>query len=415
MKIRSITTFFDPSLNSPDRILPVLSKFAREASAACQGRGMSVQSLRLATSPFAVWTSGPSVDGMVELAVNLEKRANASGFMYISLGTALPEHPASFEFLSPILATTQSVFVTGTMTGSGGRVSLEAVKAIGEVVSQVSTITPDGFTNLRFAALGNVPAGSPFLPSAYHTPGNAPAAALAIECADLVLEEFSRASSLAEARKNLLARLETLAVELQKALQEPCTRFGVQFLGIDFSPAPYPSPDCSSGASLEALGINRLGISGTLSAAAFLADTLDRGNWPRSGFNGLMLPVLEDATLAARAAEGSLTIKDLLMVSAVCGTGLDTIPLPGDASPQQVAALLLDVAVLSQRLDKPLTARLMPIPGKKAGDPVEFDFEYFANSRVMALPAEPLQGLLAGNDWLEFHPRNKYRQATSKS
>jgi hypothetical protein len=95
--------------------------------------------------------------------------------------------------------------------------------------------------------------------------------------------------------------------------------------------------------------------------------------------------------LARHAAEGTLTVKDLLLYSAVCGTGLDTIPLPGDTTADQITALLLDLSALALRLDKPLTARLMPIPGKKAGDPTNFNFEYFANSRVMALEAEALK------------------------
>jgi hypothetical protein len=118
-----------------------------------------------------------------------------------------------------------------------------------------------------------------------------------------------------------------------------------------------------------------------------------------------MLPVLEDSTLATRAAQGVLTVKDLLLYSAVCGTGLDTVPLPGDVSVEQLYAVLLDLAALSQRLGKPLTARLMPIPGKKAGDPTHFDFAYFANSRVLALDAEPLQGMLVGAESFSLQPR----------
>ena len=125
-----------------------------------------------------------------------------------------------------------------------------------------------------------------------------------------------------------------------------------------------------------------------------------------SAFSGLMLPVLEDATLAKRAAEGNLSVKDLLMYSAVCGTGLDTVPVPGDASVEQIAALLLDVAALSQRLGKPLTARLMPVPGKKAGDRTEFDFPFFANSRVLGIQAEPLEGFLAGDENFLLQPRS---------
>ena len=123
------------------------------------------------------------------------------------------------------------------------------------------------------------------------------------------------------------------------------------------------------------------------------------------GFNGLMMPVLEDTTLAKSSAQGSFNLKDLLLFSAVCGTGLDTVPLPGDATPAQLTAVLLDVASLAVRLHKPLTARLMPIPGKKAGESTQFDFDYFVNGGILDLPAQPLSGPLAGN---ETYPIGSY-------
>ena len=159
-------------------------------------------------------------------------------------------------------------------------------------------------------------------------------------------------------------------------------RHGFRFAGIDFSLAPFPEEARSIGTAMERLGVERFGASGTLFAAAFLTDCLRRARYPRCGFNGLMLPVLEDATLADRSREGLFTVNDLLLYSAVCGTGLDTVPLPGDVSEEELAGILLDVAALALRLDKPLTARLMPIPGTKAGDQTEFDFSYFANGRV---------------------------------
>jgi len=91
----------------------------------------------------------------------------------------------------------------------------------------------------------------------------------------------------------------------------------------------------------------------------------------------------------------------------VCGTGLDTIPLPGDVTADQIAALLLDLSALALRLDKPLTARLMPIPGKKAGDPTDFDFSFFANSKVMTLEADPLTGLLARDEVFQLQSLRK--------
>jgi hypothetical protein len=118
-----------------------------------------------------------------------------------------------------------------------------------------------------------------------------------------------------------------------------------------------------------------------------------------------MLPVLEDATLAARAEQDVLSIKDMLLYSTVCGTGLDTVPLPGGTTIEQLQAILLDLAALALRLDKPLTARLMPIPGKAAGDPTDFDFAFFANSRVLALEAKPLTGHLTGDESFSIAPR----------
>jgi hypothetical protein len=79
--------------------------------------------------------------------------------------------------------------------------------------------------------------------------------------------------------------------------------------------------------------------------------------------------------------------------------------LPGDTSQGHLTALLIDLSALALRLDKPLTARLMPIPGKKAGDPTAFDFDFFANSRVMSLDAEELSGYLAGKDPIPLQAR----------
>jgi hypothetical protein len=179
----------------------------------------------------------------------------------------------------------------------------------------------------------------------------------------------------------------------------------VAFGGLDFTLAPYPSEAQSLGTAVERLGVPAVGLHGSLAGAAFIADALDRARYPKVGFNGLMLPLLEDSTLALRAEQDRLTLKDLLMYSAVCGTGLDTVPLPGDVSVDALAAILLDVAALSQRLGKPLTARLMPIPGKQAGEQTTFDFPYFANSHVLAVEAEPLQGLWGGDERFGLAPR----------
>jgi len=146
-------------------------------------------------------------------------------------------------------------------------------------------------------------------------------------------------------------------------------------------------------------------LHGSLAAAAILTEAIDRADFPHTGFSGFMQPVLEDSVLAKRAAEGTLTIKDILLYSAVCGTGLDTVPLPGDTTAEQLVPLLLDLSALALRLDKPLTARLMPVPGKKAGDETNFDFGFFANSKVMALDSEKLNSPFDSKEVLQIKKR----------
>lgn len=405
MKIRSITCFIDPSNPLNDRRLQEAGEFLRIAQPAFVAGGYEVQSTRLATVPFPTLLPGNKPGELCILAKELEIAAAEQGFAYVSLGPALPELMESYGMIPEALELTHNVFFSGSMTTSDGKLSLTAIRQCAETIVQASRISADGFTNMRFASLANVPAGSPFFPAAYHQGGSL-SFALATEAADLAVTAFSQAATLEEARQSLVSSMELHAQSLAKIALQVEVQAGLKFTGIDFSLAPFPSEERSIGTALERLGLPALGMHGSLAAAAILADTIDQVKFSRTGFSGLLLPVLEDATLARRAAEGRLSVKDLLLYSAVCGTGLDTIPLPGDTSVEVLVSVLLDLAALSSRLHKPLTARLMPIPGKKAGDPTGFDFAYFANSRILSLEAAPLEKLLNGDEIFRLHGRS---------
>jgi uncharacterized protein (UPF0210 family) len=406
MRIRTITSFFDPAENSDTtKVLERLSIFTHEAVQRFSHDCAEVQSTRLATTPFPTWLPVSDPEVAITAATELEVAASAAGFAYLGLGPALPEVPQSYSLLLPLLKATRNVFMGGIVAGEPASIHLAAVKACAKVIESAAGVTPDGFTNLRFAALANVGPYSPFFPAAYAAPGR-PAFALALEAADVALEAFSKASSLAEARQRLLDELHRQTALVERVALELEGKYGIEFKGIDCSVAPFPEDWCSIGGALESLGLAGLGQHGSLAAAAFLADTLDRGSWRKVGFNGLMLPVLEDSVLAARSGN-SLELKDLLLFSAVCGTGLDTVPLPGLVSAAQIAALLLDVAALSVRLNKPLTARLMPVPGKSAGEMTSFDFSYFSNGRLMDLEPGGLSGLLAQDEVFDIRPRRR--------
>jgi hypothetical protein len=283
-----------------------------------------------------------------------------------------------------LIRATETVFASVLVATRDTGPNLEAIRRAAEIVREIAHTTDQGFGNLRLAVMSNVGPHAPFFPAAYHD-GGAPALAIATESADLAVQAFSTAGSLDEGRSRLIAAVEEAAGRIAGLIAPLSERYGFRFAGIDFSLAPFPEEARSIGAAVERMGVERFGAPGTLFAVGLLTDCLRRARYPRCGFNGVMLPVLEDATMAARSREGMFTVEDLLLYSAVCGTGLDTVPLPGDASEAELAGILLDMAALAQRLDKPLTARLMPIPGAKAGDITQFDFAYFANGRVLDL------------------------------
>ncbi len=394
MKIRSITYFCDPGWPIDESKLEQAGKFLAEAKPAYEASGFEVQSTRLATVPFVQILGADKIDETPRLAEQLSTAIQSAGIAYAALGPAQPEVPDSYAVIPEAIAAAQNIFFSGIMADARFGISIPAVQACAEVITRCGPITPDGFANLRFAALANVRPGSPFFPAAYHNQDE-PAFSIATEAADLAVKAFSDARTVSDGQKALTYEIERRASSLAQVGLDLGRRFSIAFGGIDFSLAPFPSEAVSLGAAMERMGVPRAGLHGSLAAAAILTEIVERARFPRAGFNGLFLPVLEDAVLARRAAEGTLTVKDLLLYSAVCGTGLDTVPLPGDTTADQMAALLLDLSALALRLDKPLTARLMPIPGKKAGDPTHFSFDYFSNSRIMVLEAQPLGSPLA--------------------
>jgi len=393
MKIRSITYFCNPAYPLDEKILQKAGDFLARAKIAYETAGYEVQTVRLATIPFPELLGEENLSRLPELSSHIDAIAQALKIGYISLGPALPELPRSYEVIPDAIFVSKNVFFAGKMADTTHGVDVSAVRACAEVIVKCASIEPNGFANLQFAALANVNAGAPFFPAAYHD-SDQTMFAIATESADLAVRAFEDAKNLEEARGNLIREIETHGKRLTDVAKSLNSRFG----GIDFSLAPFPSESQSLGTAFERLGVQRVGLHGSLLAAAILTEAIDRAEFPHTGFSGLMMPVLEDATLAKRAAEGTLTIKDVLLYSAVCGTGLDTIPMPGNTTAEQITPLLLDLCALALRLDKPLTARLMPIPGKKSGDETNFDFAFFAPSRVMALDSEGLTNSLSGTE-----------------
>jgi uncharacterized protein (UPF0210 family) len=411
MKIRSITYFCNPKYPLEEIIIRLAGEFLGKAKSAYEAAGYEVQTVRLATIPFPKMLGEKHIDSLPKFAEQLEKLIQQIGIGYFSLGPALPESPLSYEVIPEAIAASQNIFFSGVMADKRIGISLPAIQACASVIVKSAPIDPNGFANLRFAALANVKAGTPFFPAAYHD-SDKPAFAIATEAADLAVSAFGGQKTVNCGRSELISEITKHGKAIVR-VAEDLSRFPIpdsqfpKFLGIDFSLAPFPAEAQSLGTAFERMGVPQIGLHGSLAAAAILTECIERADFPHTGFSGLMMPVLEDATLAQRAAEGTLSVKDVLLYSAVCGTGLDTVPLPGDMTVEQITPLLLDLSALALRLDKPLTARLLPVPGKNAGEPTAFDFGFFANSKVMSLEAMPLNSSLARDETFQLQSRTK--------
>lgn len=404
MRIRSITYFLDPAQNPGKLIFPVIRAHKNALKKDLASAGFEVQSVRLATTPFPYWLNLENEQVAFQKINDLCSHAQESGFDYLSLGPC-PVDACSVESIIPaILAVSEILFLSMQLADLQGKLSLPAIHSCAAVIKQVANLEADGFANLRFAALANVKPFTPFFPAAYGASGEL-AFSLAMECADTALNTFEQAPDVNSGCQALCSTFEEQAMKMESVIGKIRSQSPISFKGFDFSLAPFPEDWCSFGKALETMGVGAIGSAGSLAAAAILASALDSGKWKKVGFNGLMMPILEDNVLAARSGAGILSIYDVLQYSSVCGTGLDTVPLPGDIEVEKIQALLLDIAALGMRLNKPLTARLMPIPGKKAGDAVEFNFSYFAKGKVLDFSYSGLGHPLTAGNKIDIKPR----------
>lgn len=412
MKIRAITLFAPLRWPLQKTDLTGAGAFLRAAKMEFQKAGYPVQTLRLATPPFMDVVVDPEPNAIVDFAVQLESMAAEQGIDYVSIGPVMAHTPRSYlapiHILPRIIEQTSNVFATVLVGAANTGLNLAAIQATADAIHRIGQSTPDGFGNLRLAMLANVAPEGPFFPGSYHNRSN-PSFAIATEAADLAVDALKDAPSLAAGQERLVNSLNEHASRLSVIVDDLVDEHMTRFAGIDFSLAPFPERTKSIGAAMEHLGVEAFGAHGTLFATAFLTQCLRLADYPAAGYCGVMLPVLEDPVLANAATTGNFSVNDLLLYSAVCGTGLDTVPVPGDASPEQIAALLLDVAALAVSLDKPLTARLLPVPGLSAGDMTTFEFEFFANSHVLPLKSIAAPKLFANDTFFNLTPRKTAR------
>ena len=378
-KIRAITAFINLDRGQYQQQVADAMTLLKRARTTFESRDYEVETIRISTQPFPEYTKGLTTEQALAFFKDYDALAEQQKFA-ASIGPALlnaddPESQA--DLLVEVLKNTKSINASIVVADENG-VRWPSVGAAARSMQKLAA-TEHSQGNFKFSAIALVPPLTPFFPGSYHT-GFGHQFAIALESANTVAAAFQGAPDLATARQRLIDRLGSEARNVQDLAGRVDRDTGWTYMGIDLSPPPMKN--VSIAAALETLTAQPIGSPGTLTGAATITAAIRDIQIKQTGYNGLMLPVLEDSRLAQRWSEGRLSLDSLLSYSAVCGTGLDTIPLPGDITEQQLELTIGDMASLAVKWHKPLSARLLPVTGKKPGDMTEFDDPYLVNATL---------------------------------
>jgi uncharacterized protein len=383
LRVRTITTGLELSPRGESPRLASALKFLAEAKRSFVNAGYVVQTLRIATNPWLAGASPAERRQLLDRLRELDKML-VEHDVILGLGPVLTEDRAD-DSLAPwandLIGTTKQISFSVVIASEGRAVHSAAATVAAQITEALARTLPGGVGNFRFAAAANIPPGTPFFPVGWHR--GAESIAIGVESASVVEQAFKSMQPGDDPTARLRLVLDEQLAPIEKLARDIGTQHDRAYLGIDSSPAP--GKDRSIAAAVEALTHAPFGSAGTLEACASITAALKSLSVTSCGYSGLMLPVLEDPLLAQRAGEGRFSVRDLLLYSSVCGTGLDVVPIPGETPVHSMAAIMRDVAAMSSRLRKPLSVRLFLVPGKKVGEMARFDDKYLTDSMVMKL------------------------------
>jgi uncharacterized protein len=383
-KVRAITAFVrldqDNYRTQISDALIVLEK----AKAEFVSSGYEVETVRITTQPLGEMIKGMPEDKAFALLRQINDLSVKDNFLP-NVGPGMmhdTDDPMPMHLLERALSTMSNIEGSSIIADEEG-IHWKTIHRTAELVKYVSEHSARSEGTSNFTATAMLKPLSPFFPGSYHT-GAGKQFAIGLEGANVVGEVFAKDKGNANAATaDLTAALTKHTAVAEVVGNKVAAETGWTYVGVD--PTPAPLGDVSIAAAIEAFTGAKFGSSGTLTAARIITAAVKAVPQKQIGYSGLMVPVMEDKLLSQRWSEGTYDIDSLLAYSAVCGTGLDTIPLPGDISLEQMDRIFSDVATLALKWNKPLSARLQPIFGKKAGDRTEFQDPFFFNTTLRAL------------------------------
>jgi uncharacterized protein (UPF0210 family) len=383
-RIRAVTAFIEIDSNNYAARIEEAQKFLAAAKEALNKAGFEGAGGRITTQPFPQYTKGMKAEDAVAFVNKLREAAQKERSAF-NIGPAMVhdnDDPAAAALLVDILS---KVSVNANLiTADDQGIHWNAIRQAAKVIKQLSERSPHGDANFDFGAIAMMKPYGPYYPGSYHI-GKGRAFAVAMEGAEVVGDVFRQYRDPVEAEKHLSSVLDSYAKQIETVATQVARATGWTYEGIDATPAPLG--DRSIATAIENFVGAPFGSVGTETAAGIITRAVQSTSVKRTGYSGLMIPIMEDNILARRWTEGTYTLDSILAYSAVCAGGVDTLPLPGDVSEEQISRILGDVAWLAYRWNKPLAARLLPAPGKKVGDQTEF-----SNGNLVKTVIQPLPG-----------------------
>ena len=349
--------------------------------------GVPIIHKRISVTPISLVGESCKTDSYVPLAKALDDAAKAVGVNFIGGFSALVEKGYThgdrtlIKSIPEALATTDLVCSSVAIGSTKAGINMDAVKEMGEVVKETARLTADqdALGCAKLVIFCNPVQDNPFMAGAFHGvtepetvinvgvsgPGVVKHALEAVRGQDIGV--------VAETIKKTAFKITRVG---QLVAQEAAKRLNTQFGIIDLSLAPTPAVGDSVAHILEEIGLESCGCPGTTAALAMLNDAVKKGGLMASsyvgGLSGAFIPVSEDAGMIAAVEKGSLTIEKLEAMTCVCSVGLDMIAVPGDTTAATISAVIADEAAVGMINNKTTAVRLIPVPGKKVGDKVEF-------------------------------------------
>ncbi len=380
-KVRTITAFLKLDRARYQEQVADTLRMLRQGKRTLEAGGYQVETIRITTQPFPEYVRDLGRAETLRFFRDYDALAIKESFLG-NIGPAMLSDrgdPADAGLLGEILCATRSLRASVVMANDDG-IQWKSLRAAAQLVKFVEEHSTGSAGNLNFAATAMLAPYAPFFPGSYHL-GQGRCFAIGTEGANIVEHVFAQTTGNASlAAERLSQVLAGHAVALEQLARQVEKETGWTYMGLD--PTPAPLREVSIGAAIEKFTGEPFGSSGTMTAAAIITRAVQSAPVKRIGFCGLMLPVQEDSLLAQRWSEETYNLDSLLAYSAVCGTGLDTIPMAGGVSPAQIERIFSDVATLALKWKKPLTARLLPVAGKKAGERMEFSDPSLVNTLI---------------------------------